>query len=436
MFSGPPDADSLLREYRRKEQRPLAVGGGAGYGRILGGGSGSSSALADVDDIVARMEARVARLATETFIDPTVAPVPSPVPTSSGHQRAATKRSVGASVRRAGSTQRPADDRTGFISELATLEREAKGMLQEAQVLRARICKLEEQCSEHNLPICLLGAAEATATDTKPIAVDEDQHSDAADLSKVVAARVGMLRRQAPQRVAHLHSLRQREEELSAALAAQGIVLPRSSAFETDPCDVSPTRLLRALSALSEAVALAQTNAGVRNPTGVHGLGRAAESGRQSPAIPVTVFSDGLMLFRGPFRAYNSEAAASFVGAVLTGQLPYELKQAYPDGVTFELFDNSSCTHARAVAAAAVKAGAPVEIADVTAGLGMLAPQDARSLLARLPQSVVRDGNILPVRSEVAELVCSSATACPQPVSTDEQEKLRRARLRRFGAAA
>jgi hypothetical protein len=141
------------------------------------------------------------------------------------------------------------------------------------------------------------------------------------------------------------------------------------------------------------------------------------------------------MLFRGPFRPYDREAAASFVSAVLAGQLPYELKQAYPDGVTFELFDQSTCTHATAASAAAAKAGGPIQIADIKAGLGMLAPQDAPSLLARLPQSVVRDGRIVPVCSELAELVVGAPAPASTPaMSIGEQEKLREARLRRFGA--
>jgi hypothetical protein len=316
------------------------------------------------------------------------------------------------------------------------------GMLQEAQVLRARVCELEEQCSKHNLPISLLRAPEATAIDTKLIAVDEEGQNNAADLSQVVAARVSTLRRQAPQRVAHLHSLRQREEQLCAALMAHGVVPTEPTAAEAAPSSVSPTRILRALSALSEAVAAAQTQAGLRNPTGVHSLGRArvhclgraAQNSGRPATIPVTVFSDGLMLFRGPFRAYDSEAGASFVGAVLDGRLPYELKQAYPDGATFQLFDQSSSTHARAASAAAAKGGGPVQIADVQAGLGMLAPQDAQSLLARLPQSVVRDGHILPVRSELVELIGAPAAAPTPAMSTGEQEELRQARLRRFGA--
>jgi hypothetical protein len=46
--------------------------------------------------------------------------------------------------------------------------------------------------------------------------------------------------------------------------------------------------------------------------------------------VPCSVFSDGLMLRRGPFRPWSE--AAPFVREAMAGYLPYELKQARPDG--------------------------------------------------------------------------------------------------------
>ena len=47
--------------------------------------------------------------------------------------------------------------------------------------------------------------------------------------------------------------------------------------------------------------------------------------------MPCSVFSDGLMLRRGPFRPWSE--AAPFVREAMAGYLPYELKQARPDAL-------------------------------------------------------------------------------------------------------
>ena len=53
-------------------------------------------------------------------------------------------------------------------------------------------------------------------------------------------------------------------------------------------------------------------------------------SSAQRARVPCSVFSDGLMLRRGPFRPWSE--AAPFVREAMAGYLPYELKQARPDG--------------------------------------------------------------------------------------------------------
>ena len=54
-------------------------------------------------------------------------------------------------------------------------------------------------------------------------------------------------------------------------------------------------------------------------------------SSAQRARVPCSVFSDGLMLRRGPFRPWSE--AAPFVREAMAGYLPYELKQARPDAL-------------------------------------------------------------------------------------------------------
>ena len=68
-----------------------------------------------------------------------------------------------------------------------------------------------------------------------------------------------------------------------------------------------------------------------------------------------------------------------------------------------------------------------VGLDDVKRGATMLAPQPPQRLLERLPEAVVRDGRLVPVRAEVAELL-GRATDGPAV----DADAVRAARLRRF----
>ena len=139
--------------------------------------------------------------------------------------------------------------------------------------------------------------------------------------------------------------------------------------------------------------------------------------------VPITVFSDGVLLFRGPFRPWSD--AEALVRDVAAGYCPLELRQRHPDGVSFEIMDCADRTHAQSAADAAARG--VVGIDDVKRGATMLAPQPPQRLLERLPAAVVRDGRVVPVRAEVAELL-GRATDGPAV----DADAVRAARLRRF----
>ena len=171
-----------------------------------------------------------------------------------------------------------------------------------------------------------------------------------------------------------------------------------------------------------------------------------------APSIPVSVFSDGVMLYRGPFRPFGSEEAAMFVTPVMAGYLPNELQQRHPEGFVFTLHDHTSKTYADAAAdAAARRAASGAERArglrDLDEGVALLAPVDADAMLRRLPASVISErGELHAVRAEVAALIGAPRAAATdgsgrlsegaaRPVPADQQA-MREARLRRFDARA
>ena len=183
-----------------------------------------------------------------------------------------------------------------------------------------------------------------------------------------------------------------------------------------------------------------------------HGAVHSLRNGR-APKVPLTVFADGFMLYRGPFRPFGTEQASGFAEQVMAGFLPHELQQRHPTGFELELHDCTSETHARMLAAAHARAAAArgiAGLADLDAVYALLAPQSAEQLVRQLPESVVRDGTVLPIRSEVAALLGAAHLGAPtakgkavvpgrggsQQGAAHDAEAVREARLRRFGGGA
>ena len=180
----------------------------------------------------------------------------------------------------------------------------------------------------------------------------------------------------------------------------------------------SPQEFLRHLDRLDRAM---RQRGGFSAPSD-DGVTRFRDGGTLT-CVPITVFSDGVLLFRGPFRPWSD--AEALVRDVAAGYCPLELRQRYPDGVSFEIMDCADRTHAQGAADAAARG--VVGIDDVKRGATMLAPQPPQRLLERLPAAVVRDGRVVPVRAEVAELL-GRATDGPAV----DADAVRAARLRRF----
>jgi len=232
-----------------------------------------------------------------------------------------------------------------------------------------------------------------------------------------------------------------------------------------------PLALLAQLRRLDEAMADGQADGdgdgfeagdsgGRDRPGGTFGRAAAARRVHRLcdsavPTVPVTIFRDGLMLYRGPFRPFGSDAADMFARQVMAGFLPHELRRSYPDGCRMQLHDCCAHTHAAAHADAlaqhSVRARAGVAgLADVAEGASaLLVPQGADQLLRKLPASVVRTGgNVVPIRNELAELLGKGGVGpqgqAPQqaPAPSDhgltrmahDPQHVRAARLRRFEA--
>jgi hypothetical protein len=71
------------------------------------------------------------------------------------------------------------------------------------------------------------------------------------------------------------------------------------------------------------------------------GPGRGGQMAKLSyeEGLPLSLYKDGILIRRGPFRAFTDINTQSFVRDVLDGYFPAEYREEYPDGVVFDVAD-------------------------------------------------------------------------------------------------
>ena len=252
--------------------------------------------------------------------------------------------------------------------------------------------------------------------------------------------RAAQLRQQAPRVALQLSELELEAEELEVLVraspaAARLAEVLNGAALPADAEGGAERRRPQAHSLLRQAHAL---NSALLARLGVGGELRergAAERpsglGHEKPRVPLSIFSDGLMLYRGPFRPFGSTEADGFAAQLMSGHAPHELDCRYPAGFCFQIYDHCQTAYAAAVAMASGTGRARVAgLDELQSGAALLQPQPVERLLQKLPPSVLRDGNIVPVRSELEQLLGAKPSAPAAEVQRPNQEAMRAARLR------
>lgn len=56
-------------------------------------------------------------------------------------------------------------------------------------------------------------------------------------------------------------------------------------------------------------------------------------------SVNLTLYSNGILLFNGPFRSFDDSLTQKFCIDIMDGYFPSELEARYPDGVVFNLVD-------------------------------------------------------------------------------------------------
>jgi UBX domain-containing protein 11 len=193
---------------------------------------------------------------------------------------------------------------------------------------------------------------------------------------------------------------------------------------------------------VAELNALAGAETGSKRVVTRGGVSRLEEA----EMIPMTVWKNGFMLWRGPFREVDSELAQTFLRDVLDGYFPSELKERYPQGVQIKLVDKtdsafddsieppssfagpgrslqgSSDAEANPPRAAAVGGASKALKVSSLASIGdpdmeLAAPMSKEQFLGALPESVMARGRVIKLREGVGDLLgASSASERPDVV--------------------
>merc|ERR1712226_21995 len=125
--------------------------------------------------------------------------------------------------------------------------------------------------------------------------------------------------------------------------------------------------------------------------------------------VNLEFYADGFILFDGPFRKYSDEHSREFIGDILDGYFPSELRDKYPEGTPFAVKDRRDAWY--------LESGKRKELFP---GSGHTLLQDLDSRVARsgnangrrkslnskeftrkLPLSVVKNGKVIDIRNDI-----------------------------------
>lgn len=128
--------------------------------------------------------------------------------------------------------------------------------------------------------------------------------------------------------------------------------------------------------------------------------------------IDVTLYHNGLMIKRGPFRECGSKSYASFAQDILDGYFPSEFKNEHPDGFLLNLIDRRDESYSTT---------------DEKSNDGALSRHD---LLKSIPTTIVHKGEIVSNRNEIELLLKSHSDTLPNADSKQEVQVIESKSLR------
>ena len=149
---------------------------------------------------------------------------------------------------------------------------------------------------------------------------------------------------------------------------------------------------------------------------------------RMQDPIPLTLYSNGIIMFSGPFRSYDDPTTQRCIQDIQDGYFPSELQKRYPDGVPIKLTDKRDVffkdnRHDIFKGSGQMLGGETKPSSLVTTNLGKSEKKDKKpsggglneecelpgprltvqQLLSKLPTSVVKGGNVINIRDSIKD---------------------------------
>ncbi|KAM4795842.1 UBX domain-containing protein 11 [Rhinophrynus dorsalis] len=133
---------------------------------------------------------------------------------------------------------------------------------------------------------------------------------------------------------------------------------------------------------------------------------------RSPEPIPLTLYSNGIIMFRGPFRSYQEPSTQECLRDIMDGYFPSELQRRFPDGVTFQVTDKRNVVF-RERRSWDEFPGSGQTVGSSEDALQEISEKPDMQLsvdqfLNKLPKFVVRRGQVLDIRGPVRETLQGS----------------------------
>ncbi|XP_063810800.1 UBX domain-containing protein 11 isoform X3 [Pseudophryne corroboree] len=133
---------------------------------------------------------------------------------------------------------------------------------------------------------------------------------------------------------------------------------------------------------------------------------------RPPEPLPLTLYSNGIIMFQGPFRSYQEASTQQCLRDIMDGYFPSELQTRFPDGVPFQVTDMRNVVfHERRPWDEFPGTGQSVGGAEghLRETSNMNGPRlSVEQFLSRLPKSIIHGGRVLDIQGPIREALQGS----------------------------
>jgi hypothetical protein len=166
--------------------------------------------------------------------------------------------------------------------------------------------------------------------------------------------------------------------------------------------------LLQRIAQINQTVNNSDNPAVLPSGQGVHSM-LDNRKAHEKAKLKFTIFADGIMVRRGPFRPYTEVKTRAMVEDLLDGWLPSEWQDAFPNGVAIDTADRRGEQY-NIGQNALVEGGQKnvMNMDELRAGPKSEAPLGRDEFLKRLPGTKVKDGCVVNIRADIAALFDSN----------------------------